>query len=72
MSYLDGPEVTAKPDGTYTITGDPAGTWVLRDTGAGWEATHPDDGFEGLLWASAEDAAHAVLGNPGTARRWGS
>lgn len=72
MSYLD--EASANPDGTYTIKGGPGdprcedgGDWTLRDTGHGWEAVHEFDSFEGVLWASAEDAAHAVLGDPATA-----
>lgn len=73
MSYLD--EATANPDGTYTIAGDPQGDWTLRNTGNGWIATHPCDAFNDFdggpdhLWASAEDAAHAVLGDPAKARR---
>jgi hypothetical protein len=74
VSYLD--EAIANPDGTYTIKGgdgDPGtedgGDWILRDTGHGWEAVHEYDSFGGVLWASAEDAAHAVLGDPVKARR---
>lgn len=63
------------PDGTYTITSDWPGdvenghVWTLRDTGSGWEATHPRDAFTLLdgtpaRWQSAEDAAEAVLRDP--------
>lgn len=79
MAYLDSPEVTRNGDGSYTIAGGPGdprtedgGDWTLLDTGDGWEATHEFDGFPfGMRWATAEDAAHAVLGDPATARKWG-
>lgn len=79
-TYLSDPAVIANPDGSYSIP-DPAhfdgwGVWTLRDTGEGWTATHPHDGFNAddptdvPRWATAEDAAHAVLDDPTTARRW--
>ncbi|GAA2637011.1 hypothetical protein GCM10010399_82730 [Dactylosporangium fulvum] len=73
MNALDGPNVRGPHvDGTYSIVSDIPGdgAWVLRDTGAGWEATHPRDGWLHLpggvpcRWATAEDAAQAVLGDP--------
>lgn len=57
-------EVVDNGDGTYTIP-DPTsnGDWLIYDTGEGWAATHPDDGWD-CLWASQQDAAAAVLGDP--------
>lgn len=72
MSALSDPDVWLNGDGTYTIKGDHEldGDWTLRDTGHGWAAEHPEDGFDNL-WASAEDAAGAVLGDPAKYRRHG-
>lgn len=73
MNYLD--EAGLNLDGTYTIPDGAEGFWMLRDTGNGWAATHPCDAFNDFdggpdhLWALAEDAAHAVLGDPATAVR---
>lgn len=71
--WLEDPSVRRNDDGTYTITSDfpDDPPWTLRDTGAGWEPTHPDDGFEGTLFATAEDAAGAVLGDPAKVRQYG-
>ncbi len=59
-------------DGSYTIVCPPVfgGDWTVRDTGHGWEAVHPEDSFDGELFASAGDAVLAVLGDPALARRW--
>lgn len=73
MNVLDDPSVRGPhPDGTYTIVSDIRGDadWTLRDTGAGWEATHPDDGWfdepggEPCRWGTAAEAVTAVIGNP--------
>lgn len=76
MNILNDSSVRTNPDGTYTIADGPEfpghlrGEWTIRDTGQGWEAVHPHDGFDGDLFASAVDAATAVLGDPADARRW--
>ena len=65
MSALNDPDVHGPhADGTYTIEDGDLAPWMLRDTGRGWEATHPNDGFDGHLFATAEDAAQAVVGDP--------
>jgi hypothetical protein len=73
--WLADPAVSTNADGTYSIPDGPNfpnwGVWTIRDTGHGWEATHPNDGFDGALWATANDAAGAVLGDPAKMRRWG-
>ncbi len=60
------------PDGSYTVVCPPefGGDWTVRDTGEGWEATHPEDGFDGDLFATAGDALVAVLDDTALARRW--
>jgi hypothetical protein len=73
VSALNDPSVRGPhPDGTYTIVSDVRGDadWTIRNTATGWEATHPDDGWfdqpdaTPCRWATAEDAATAVIGNP--------
>jgi hypothetical protein len=77
-ALLGDPCVIANVDGTYTITGDVDdsyaydGPWTVRDTGAGWIAEHPRDGFDDdPFFATAGDAINAVLGDPTYARRYG-
>jgi hypothetical protein len=58
------------PDGSYTSVcpSEFGGDWTIRDTGEGWEATHPRDGFDCPLFLTAGDALAAVLGDPGRCR----
>jgi hypothetical protein len=73
VTALNDPSVRGPhADGTYTIVPDRPGDadWTIRDTGTGWAATHPDDGWfdqpdsTPCRWATAEDAVTAVIGNP--------
>jgi len=63
VSWLDGPYVYGpNPDGSYTIPDPDGSVSVLSDTGRGWQVRHTLHGWrDGTLWASADDAAHAVL-----------
>lgn len=65
-------EAVANPDGTWTIP-DPtssAGDWTIYDTGEGWTATHPRDGWGDARFATATDVAVAILGTPLHCRMW--
>ncbi|HKT03399.1 MAG TPA: hypothetical protein VJT31_28050 [Rugosimonospora sp.] len=74
-TYLTDPLVQGPhQDGSYTIPDPDGGEWTLRDTAAGWVASRLGDDFDGARWASAEDAAHAVLDlhHPPAPRTWGA
>jgi hypothetical protein len=64
-------EVVTNGDGTFTLPDPDGGDWLVSDTGRGWAATHPDDGFEGVTFLTAEDAIRAVLDYPGPCRLFG-
>lgn len=63
-------EVVDNGDGTYTIPHAVGGDWLIYDTGSGWTASHPQDGWEDARFATAEDVANAILGDPGPCRLW--
>lgn len=76
-TYLQDPSVQGPhPDGTYTIP-DPVewastGGWTIRLCGNGWVALRdPRTTYHGVPFATAEDAAMAVLGDPAKACRVG-
>ncbi len=57
-------DIVHNGDGTYTVVDPDGGDWLVRNTPDGWEAYHPEDGFEGVLWATAADALAAIVGPP--------
>lgn len=68
-------EAVANPDGTYTIDCGPVfdepevhSVWTLHSTCEGWLASHPHDGWGQVRFATAADAAQAVLGDPTNCR----
>lgn len=63
-------EVVDNGDGTYSIPCGPPyfDNWLIYDTGHGWTATHPTDGWEDALFATPQDVAAAILGDPTNCR----
>jgi hypothetical protein len=63
-------EVVDNGDGTYAIhEGGPYhGTWTIHSTCEGWVATHPTDGWYGARFATPQDVACAILGDPAPCR----
>lgn len=52
-------------DGTFTIPDALGGDWHIYDTGEGWTSSHHEDGWVGdPRWATSEQAAAAILGDP--------
>ncbi len=65
--WLQHPDVTANPDGTYVINGEGADhPWVVYPWGGdnGWRASSANDNFGKTRFATAADAIGAVLGDP--------